>query len=237
MNAVNNKTFIFIWLFVLVMGLTTAAQLNKPYDLAVSCSSFDCSKMNVTILYPNSSNFINNQPMTNNIYYANYTITPLVNGEYTYFYSDGTNSSKDTFIVTTTGNELNTSQIVLYVFVGFILLFLFFLSLYGGINLPYQNQRNTDDEVIQINYKKYLKIFCWGLSYMFFLAIIFVTYNLIYAYSQWDNLAIFFSYIYRLFFVMALPVFIGIILLGTINIINDKKIESFIKKTGLPYGI
>lgn len=230
-----NKIILSLWLLFLMLSLASAAQLYKPYDLAVSCSSFDCSKMNVTILYPNSSSFINNQPMTNNIYYANYTLTPSVNGEYIYFYSDGTNSSKSSFIVTTTGNELNTSQIILYVFTGAILLFLFLLSLYGGINLPYMNQRNNDEEVIQINYKKYLKIFCWGLSYMFFLAIIFMSYNLIYAYSQWENLAVFFGYIYRLFFIMALPVFIGIVLLGTINIINDKKIESFIKKTGLPY--
>lgn len=231
------KTILLILTIVLLLSFASAsATLNQAHNVRVSCAGFNCSLLNITILFPNSTIFINNQPMTNNVYNANYSVIPKVNGQYDYFYSDGTNSSKSYFITTTTGNELNTSQGILYLLMGIVLIFLFILSLYGGMVIPFQNQRNQNSEVVSINYKKYLKIFCWGLSYMFLVAIVFVIWNLVYAYAQWENIGKFFHYLYRLLIALALPTLIGIWLMTIINYFNDKKIEGFIKRTGLPYN-
>ena|SRR3990167_6100291 len=230
-----NKLFTFLILSVFLLSFVSAAQSETNHNLVLSCSGFTCSAVNVTILYPNSSTAVNNQPMTNNVYYANYTLYLPIIGQYDYFYSDGTNSSKGSFYASKTGFELNTSQIILYVFIGLVLLFLFGLSVYGGLTLPFNNQRNSEDEVISVNWRKYLKVFCWATSYMLLIGIVFVAWNLIYAYAQWEGIGNFFQYIYKLLMALALPVFVSIWVMVIVNFINDKKIEKFIKRTGVGY--
>lgn len=225
-------------LFILLsLSFVSAGPIqNQAYDLKVSCEGFTCSALNVTIAYPNQTTLIDNQEMTDNNYYANYSFTPNVNGEYNLYYWDGENISKDSLIVTPTGNVGNTSQMVLYLGVLVILLVFLFLCLWGGISLPFKNQRNKEDEVIKVNWRKYLKIFCWLLAYYFVLTIIFVGWNLIYAYAQWENLGLIFHFLYRLLLLFALPVLIATGIYALINYINDKKITKFIKRTGLPYN-
>lgn len=228
---------LFSLVFLFLFGVVNAAQLNAPYDLTISCAGYNCNSMNVTILYPNSSVLIDNQQTTNKIYYANYTINPTIKGKYTYYFSDGTNSSYGTFEVTTTGNELDNSQALLYLLVEVVLIFLFLLAVYGGIKIPFENIRVNEDEVIKVNWKKYFKIFCWAGAYMIYLGIIFIAWNLIYAYAQWSSLGIFLHYIFKLSYILGYIVLVAIIILSLVNYIQDKKIESFIKRTGLPFNV
>lgn len=229
--------FSIIVMIFFISFISSVATINKNYDIKLPCEDMNCSRVNITIVYPNSTILTNNKPMTNNVYFVNYTLNPTINGVYSYFYSDGANSSEGTFTTTSTGNDLSSSQMFLYFFIGIILILLFILCLYGALNIPFANERNQNSEIVAVNWKKYLNIFCWGMSYLLLLSVVFVTYNLIYAYAQWDKLALLFKYFYTLLIkVFPLPVLIGIGLITLINVFNDVKINAFIKKMGLPYN-
>lgn len=220
----------------LISFVSAQATLNERYDLTISCSGFNCSSMNITILYPNSSIFVNNQRMTNNLFFANYSITPNTFGIYKYYFFDGTNQSKGELQVTNTGNILNIEQGLIYLLVGFILIILLIFSLYGAITIPLENIRNTDDQVLKINWKKYLKFACFGFVYLFIITLVYLCWNLVYAYSQWYNLSLFFKYLYSFLIFLAIAFFPSLIVFTLYYYINDKKISEFIKRTGLPYG-
>lgn len=225
-----------ILLLFSIASISAQAILNKQYDLTVSCGGFDCSQMNITILYPNSSTFINNQQMTDNIYYANYSLTPDTLGIYPYYYFDGTNRSKGEFQVTTTGNILNLQQALLYFLIFVIFASLFFVLLYMSFTIQSQNMTNRDGEIIKINWKKYLKITCIFFSYLFLVFLVWFMWNITYAYAQWYNLSLFFKYLYYLLIGAATVFFPALFVFAVAHYINDKKIDKFIKKTGLPYA-
>lgn len=111
--------------------VSAAAILDQPYDLTVSCEGFTCSSLNITVLNPNSSILVNNKQMTDNTFYANYTLTPTANGEYIFYYTDGTNTSQGLFTTNPLGTDFSLSQAAILVF---ILAFLFIslgFSIYG----------------------------------------------------------------------------------------------------------
>lgn len=218
---------LFLFFFINIIGAKTYPQ-GIEVNFKISTNESSC---NITIEYPNTTNLIDNQGMTLATGYANINTNFDTIGVYNYY----SNCGSGNFEVTTNGNKGDISQILLYIFLGTILIFLFGLSVYGGTKIPLQNIRDNEDGVIQINWRKYLKIFSWAMAYMFLIAIVFVMWNLLYAYAQWFAISKFFFYLYRLLMAFALPTLIGIWLMTLINYINDRKIQKFIKKTGLPY--
>jgi len=140
------------------------------------------------------------------------------------------------FEATRTGYSLDNPQMFLYFLIVIVLIGILILCLLGGSRTPMKNIKNSEDEVIKVNWGKYLKMFCWTSAYMILIAIVFVIWNLIYAYSNWYALSNFFHYLFRLLYLFAFPVLIGAIITAITNYLTDKKIVNFIKKTGLPYN-
>ncbi len=138
-------------------------------------------------------------------------------------------------IVSKKGYSLETSNIILYGLALLILFFFWSISVYGGMTLPFNNIRGSENQVISVNWRKYLKTFSWGIVYFTTLAIDWMIWNLLYAYAEWSALSNVFFYIFKLMYAFALPVLIGMVIFVIINYVNDKKISSFIKRTGLPY--
>lgn len=227
-----------LYLFVVaifVISLVSAAQTDVSFDLKVSCEDFTCANVNVTVLYPNSTTLINNQPMTSNGYYANYTLTPTVNGAYDYYYSDGGNTSNGLFIASPTGFTLSIGTSILYAIMLIFLVFIFSLTLYSFIVMDGKNQRNTQGEVISVNWKKYLKMFTFGVCYASMTGILFVLWTLSWAFLEWQALGVFFHYWFRLWFIGGLLFLPFLFIFAIVYYIQDKKIESFINKMGIPY--
>lgn len=139
------------------------------------------------------------------------------------------------FEITTTGNQLNTSQGLLYLGILVVLLALFFVALFGGIAIPFQNQRSPDGKVVSINWKKHAKIFCWGMVNLLLLAVVYVTWNLIYGYAQWQTLGLFFQYLYYLLMALNIVFLPILFVMSIVNYVTDKNIEKFMKTTGEAY--
>lgn len=144
------KKIILLGLCILfLVSLVSAAtyEQNKELNLKVPCINNNtfCSSSatcNLTILYPNSSNLVYGQAMTNAGTYHNYTLTPAetkVTGEYstTVVCEDGAENGYTTFNfkITPSGNLADegtgSSAIAIIVFV----IGLSFLFIYLAINL------------------------------------------------------------------------------------------------------
>lgn len=231
----DKKILIFILGIFFLSLISGAATLDNQYTLRVSCESFTCADVNLTLTFPNSTLWIDNKEMTDNNYYASYNFKPPIRGDYDYYISDGENITKDYIPVTATGHELNSAQMFLYFLILILLIGLFGLCMWGAIKIEFKNVRNSEDQVIKVNWKKYMKIACGMFAYLLLLAIIFVAWNLTWAYSDWDNFSIFLQYLFTVLGIIALPTLIYSWIMIIVNFGNDKKITKFIKKTGLPY--
>lgn len=141
-----------------------------------------------------------------------------------------------TLLVTQNGYTLESAEIVLYCIVLFVLLFFWSLCVYGSFRIPFQNIKNKDDEIIKVNWKKYLKIFCISFAYVFFVMIVWFVWNLVYAYSEWYTLSNIFHLVYRFMFAVGIPLVISIWIYSLAKLKDDSKINKFVKRMGVPYS-
>lgn len=230
------KLFFITLLMILLISMVSAEGIqNQEYNLKLSCEGYTCSSINITIFYPDSTIFINNEQMEDNSYYANYSFTPTENGEYLYFYSDGTNSSEGILKVSPTGNDIDTAEGIIYFMVLVILFFLLSICTYGAFSIQGENVKNNDQEIIQVNWKKYLKIFCIAMAYTFFIMVIWFIWNLVYAYSDWYQLNNIFHLLFRILYAAIIPLVLVISVYSIAKFKDDKKINEFIKRMGIPY--
>lgn len=109
---------LFLFLF-LVNFVSATYQINKPMEITISCNGLDCSNVNLTLFNPDSDVVVDDQQTTDNSYYANYTYTPNVLGNYTYYYTDGAVNGTSSFEVTPSGSvNLTTFLFVFIVIIG-----------------------------------------------------------------------------------------------------------------------
>lgn len=241
---VNKKLFLLLFAILLVLPFITSAQdslgtfrINTCVNLIQTCSN--CTSNNITsILFPNSTQILGLSSMTVNGSIYNYTFCQNNTlGTYTVNGIGNPNGVSEiwvyTFDTTPTGNVFNSSQGLLYLFMLIVFIGLFLFSLYSATSIQAGNVRNEDGEIIQINWRKYLKIFAGGLAYMFFVVIIWLAWNLSFAYLQMRGLSTIFRYLYRLTFAITIPVGLLTVTLSIIAFLHDKKIQEALQR-GIP---
>ena len=239
--------FLFIYLTFLFSPSLSATQTFKQsqlIDLKVQCiiNGTFCSSnglCNLTISYPNASLLINNQKMTNQISFYNYTLPTLTSfGVYSCSATCcdnnlcGTDNSC-TFNINGIGSDLSPAQSILYfIILGGLLIFLIF-TIWGAIIFPWKNQRNELDQVVSINDLKYLKVILWILVYLEVLFISLILSNLSSGYLASEGSYSFFNIVYNLLLIGMLPMFPLIIAFTIIIWLNDKKTQKNIAR-GIP---
>lgn len=173
---------LFISLFMIsLVSASPIAKIGDAFNITAPCD-FTCSSLNITILYPNSSVLINNSPMINNVLYASYQITPSVFGEYNYFLYDGSNYSNGSFKATSTGYELTTQNSLIYLGLFGIIIFIFIATFFGIGMLPNSNSKDEQGKILSINYLKYFRSTLWFVEWMLFIALMYLSSNLAFAY-------------------------------------------------------
>lgn len=141
-------------------------------------------------------------------------------------------SISNTFVVNNKGVEPTIAQAGFYFIVILMVVIFLFISLYAGLNIPYSNKTNMNGDTIQINWKKYLKIFSLGMAYVFSVALTFITWSIIYAYSDWVALSTWLRYIYTLELIVALPLLVGGFIFILIKYVNERNLQKFIDRMG-----
>ena len=226
------KLFILTLAIIIISISLTSAQTFKQYeitDLKTSCinngSYCAVGLCNITLFYPNNSIYLNNQEMTNQYSFFNYTITTETLGNYNCnaLCCDGVycNINKCDFIITPSGTELTTPQSILYS-VGLILsLVIFFLTLYASIVTPFKNGRDEHGKIISINNLKWVKVGFIALTYFMLLFVVGLADGIFRNFLSVVGINMFFNWIYMILLSLLYPLFVvGIVLIFVIYIVD-----------------
>lgn len=217
---------LLILLFVpLISSAPSVAKINQPYQIIRDCEGYTCSSLNITIFFPNSSLFIVNGTMTNNLGYANYSVTPPVFGDYIYVFFDGSNTTTNSFKATSNGFDLDTQGSLVYLSYFIMLIFFFSITILGIGKLPANNTKDEEGVILQVSYLKYLRLPLWFFSWIFLIGILFLASNLGFAYLGETLFANIFFILFRITLSITPLFFILWVLKLVAMIIEDKKIK------------
>lgn len=215
---------------------------NQPANIIHSVRTNDAptstAQCNITMFNPNHVLLVQYQPMTYNSSSQTFNFTLPANqtsviGNYCYDITciDSGLNKTDSFCIPINpiGKGIDINETLLYGILFFLLCIICGLCIWGGYSLPVKNERNEYNEIISINWKKYLKMFCIAMAYLTFVAIIFIAWNISYGYLQLNSVGLFFQYLYSILLGLALPLFIiGILIVG-ISLITDIKYDRLLK--------
>ena len=134
------------------------------------------------------------------------------------------------FEITSTGDAMDTSQMIFYIGTMAILAFLFVITIFGFNFLPSEDPKDLDGKLMDINWLKYLRypigLLAWGeLTMIFFLG-----WNVAEAYFSTGLVAKVFEVLFRLNFyslMIAVPIMFFYIL---VKAIEDKKFQAMITR-------
>lgn len=120
------KKIIYLLMFLFMVGMVNASsyifEKDKPIDLKIACvdeiempcnATIEC---NMTILYPNGTILLNNQPMTHNPSYYNYSLNETYNSKIGKYYATifclgvGNGFSAFGYEINPTGKEMIEGQ-------------------------------------------------------------------------------------------------------------------------------
>ena len=161
-------------MFIAVLGLTSALVdqgtviQGQNFTFTQTCNDATYITLS-TMQFPNRAVQLINTNMTSlgsGAYQYNITNTNAIGRHDLTGISDGCEQTFATsFVVTPTGIEFSTSSSISYGFLLLILVLIDFLFFYIISSLDIANFRNDENEIVQINLKKYVKIVLIGLAY------------------------------------------------------------------------
>lgn len=176
-----------LWIMLLLLASFVLAEPDFYFqeetlvDLKVPCfeNNTICSSLitcNISINYPNGSNMVNNEAMTKDMVYYNYTLSDSsVLGEYyaVVLCTDTLNQGFGSlsFEINKEGREETTQQAIIYLIGLIVTIMIFVILLLWAYNIDSKNQFKMGHEgeyYIEINYGAYLKFLMYYFSYLFF---------------------------------------------------------------------
>jgi hypothetical protein len=239
---------LFILAIVLLTSLlpiTLAADFtvkqNDVIDIKIPCydnNNAPCISTticNITIFNPNQT-LVNNQRMTWNPAFFNYTVTNTQNLQ-TYSGTDscigGLTYGYTTFSlqITPTGGTLDTGKSIGYILI-FVVAFIVFLGfLIIGISLPISNKKDEmTGYVLAVSNLKYFKIFCLAISYLVAMFISYFAWMVCAAYLEMNFLTSMFQVLFTIQVVLVLPLFILFVYLILANWVRDAQISDMLSR-------
>ena len=230
MNKLN-----LIWILVLLFIVPVSAysyifESGEPSDIRISC--FDTTNLpcdastvcHITIFTPNSSVMVDNQTMTRGDSYYNYTLGSSlteVTGEYSAVsYCDGSTNdyTSFTYLITPNGEDPSTATGIMYMGLFSVLVILLIISIVGVLN-------------VKSILGKYVLI---GVSYLLFVAVSFITWNLASNFLTSAPFLISMSWIiFRILLALLLPFFLCSFLFYLYEYRKMQQIKSLLEK-GVP---
>jgi len=241
------KRYILV-LFLLILPLINAQIYQKETDIDLkvpfevdgeaASSSATC---NISIRYPNNVYIIRNGSMTNlDNGEFNYTINSTQTAElgkynWVVYCCDGIKcaSGYDSFEVNPSGTELSTAQGIIYIIFLVIAFFIFWISVYGSFKIPWSNAKDDSGKVISVNDLKWLKLFLMVFSYLTFMFIMAMTYNITENFIYLGNVSSYFHYVYLISLAFFFPIMVLLPWVVLYVIFQDKKVKKLLQR-GLP---
>jgi len=138
------------------------------------------------------------------------------------------------FEVTTTGDSLETPNSIIYLILSINALLLFLLCLYGGIALPFKNERDDERRIVSIQKLKYFKVGLLFLSYVLFVWLA----NLLFALA--NNFPIikpytaFFEMVFTIMIAFSFPLFVLMLIIMSILAWKDLQLRKLLSRGARP---
>lgn len=238
------KVFFFMLIIILLSSVSALGcdksgykgnfQIETNFNISVACPTCDYINYSVTNPLGDTIRTETEATKVGGIFYFYFNSTDSANTGY--YFIDGY-SNLDTpvglcFNVDRSGEDIETADSLMYILLTFAVLFLFLLSLYFAIIMPYQNEVNHKGAVFKICKLKYVKLGLILLSYVLFVWLMNV---LIGISDNFANLRFYYgfvSFIFDTLNLMALPFAIFILVLCGAEIIRDTNMAKEIKKFG-----
>lgn len=189
------KLFLFFFFIILSLSFISSTietlgtfKQNSTIELIQTCAN--CTFNNITSIKLGNGTILNlTTPMTKYGTFYNYTLgfsntesfgNYIVNGVGDL---DGVNTiwSYD-FEVTYIGQQLSTSNSIIYLVLIIVLFFVFIITLLGINKLPKSNEKDEWGRIMAISYLKYLRGALWLFEWILFIGILFLSSNLAFAY-------------------------------------------------------
>jgi hypothetical protein len=234
-----------------MIGLASAVEeneyqyfrLGEPSQFLSNCflndlpcpDTINCS---ITIYSPKNNTLINNVPIDYDGYLFNFPLSASDNSQIGCYQASIYCNNGATFLdkfavsycVTPNGTSTTTAQGIMYGAIIFLLMALFTFLTYIYFGIETANTRNEDGNIININYKKYLKFFVFMIGWIILIGISYFAWNLSYAILQFTEMANFFYFIFRLSYILLLPLFIVVVTLMVIRYVQDNKIKEMLMR-------
>jgi len=210
-------------------------------NLIQTCSN--CTFNNLTsITYPNKTvTMISVLMSSNDGFTYNYTFCDTrAFGEYQVFgYGDvdgiNTNWGAD-FKTTSTGVDLTPSSSIVYFLLFIIIFFVFFIILFFINKLPSSNNKDEEGRILSVNYLKYLRPALWFVEWMLFIAILYLSSNLAFAYLGEQLFANVLFVLFKITFGITPLIVILWFVWMFIKIFHDKQLQKMLNRGIFPQG-
>lgn len=145
-------------------------------------------------------------------------------------------SLSGTFFITYTGQEFSEAQAILsgfllIILVGLIISLVFFIN-----QLPFENERDPEGQIISISYLKYLRSPLWFVEWMLVIALLYITSNLAFAFLSEELFA---KVLFMIFQVMFALTPIIVIIWGVwffVKFYHDREFQNLLNRGIFPQG-
>lgn len=138
--------------------------------------------------------------------------------------------------ITSIGEELTQAQSILYVGLLAILIFVFIGVLVGINFLPSSNTKDEEGRILSISYMKYLRNILYMFEWMMFVAILYISSNLAFAYLGGELIAQVFFVLFQITFGLT-PLIVTVwVIMIFVNMYHDKKFQQLLNRGFFPQG-
>jgi len=214
---------------------------NDCVNISQTCAT--CTYVNISsISNKDDSNLISNVAMTS-----------FGNGEWRYEFCNtstlgrydvkgiGDVNGVDTsfavyFDITYNGDSISSSQATLYAVLLFVLIFVFVITILGIKQLPSSNTQDEEGKILSISYLKYLRPVGWFFLWMFFIAILFLSSNIAFAFLTGQLFAQTLFTLFKICFALTPVIVVVWIIWIYRQMFHDKQMQNMLNRGIFPQG-
>ena len=244
-------TLLFLGMFLISMVSAQETSLgtfkiNERIEIIQLCSNDTslCDSCNITsVNYPSLSSIVSNVAMEKRSADFNYTLNESQTNQTGTLQINGfckTSSQYKVFSFTAKvnylGYEITSGQSILYVALLGVLFFVFVSILFAIDKLPRYNQQDEEGKILSVSYLKYFRPVLWFVEWMLFIAALYISSNLAFAFLNEQLFAKILFTLFRVCFGLTPLIVILWIVWIFVSMFHDKEFQKMLNRGIFPQG-
>jgi len=238
------KCLVLLTLVLLILPLVSALDYpthKQDTDLAFSITSNNATSCNLTQINAPTEVIIINQTGVQSFQTFSFNISGGNYSEFgTYCHniecSDGSTitSGEKCYEVNYYGKELTQEQSTIYVGLLGILIFTLFATFFGMSHLPASNTKDEEGRIMSISYLKYFRLVLWMFAYFMFVAIMYLSSNIAFAFLSEQLFAKILFAIFAMLLAISPVIVIVIVVSFFVKFFHDKELQQYFNRGIFP---